>query len=69
MGSVLGADMSRAIQEPAEGGKLKHIENRWFGNPGTCVRRSKDVDARLTLRRFGGLFLTNAAVSCGASCS
>jgi hypothetical protein len=43
---------------------LISIEEKWFSPLGACLRRSKGVDARLGLWRLGGLFLTNAVVSC-----
>jgi hypothetical protein len=61
MGSPLAADVSRAILEE---NKLTLMENKWFNPFGACVRRSNGVDARLGLWRLGGLFLTNAVVSC-----
>ncbi|XBI36142.1 hypothetical protein VPH35_121710 [Triticum aestivum] len=65
VGSPLVADVSGAILEMQQDGMLTRIENKWFTHPGACVRMRKDVDnTRLELRRFRGLFLVNAVVSC-----
>ena len=57
--------MSLAIMELAEEDKLARIESKWFNSPGACVSGSNGgADARLGLRRFSGLFLINAIVSC-----
>ncbi|EEE65234.1 hypothetical protein OsJ_20397 [Oryza sativa Japonica Group] len=69
VGSPLVPDVSRAIVQLAEENRLARIENKWFGEPGSCARKSNstgDDKLRLKPRSFGGLFLINAAVSSAA---
>ncbi|XP_045802113.1 glutamate receptor 2.7-like isoform X2 [Trifolium pratense] len=57
-GSPLVADISRAILNVTEGGKMKTIENIWFNEP-TCPDSNTKVSSNnnLGLESFWGLFL------------
>ncbi|KAI8527998.1 hypothetical protein RHMOL_Rhmol12G0117500 [Rhododendron molle] len=61
-GSPLVPDVSRAILNVTEGGKLTEIQRQWFGNEAKCAEQdgAKITSDSLDLESFKGLFLVAA---------
>ncbi|CAJ2643709.1 unnamed protein product [Trifolium pratense] len=66
-GSPLVADISRAILNVTQGGKIKTIENTWFREP-SCLNSNTDIflNNNLGLESFWGLFLIAGICSLSA---
>ncbi|KAG2663781.1 hypothetical protein I3760_16G049100 [Carya illinoinensis] len=66
-GSPLVADVSRAILNVKEGGKMKEIESAWFEKQTNCEDSSAQVSSEsLGLTSFWGLFLIAGIASLSA---
>ncbi|XP_042485128.1 glutamate receptor 2.7-like [Macadamia integrifolia] len=61
-GSPLVPDVSRAVLNVTEGGKMARIEQAWFGQD-NCLSSTKVSSYGLTLDSFGGLFIITGAAS------
>ncbi|KAG5521888.1 hypothetical protein RHGRI_034198 [Rhododendron griersonianum] len=64
-GSPLVPDVSRAILNATEGGKLTQIQHQWFGEEATCAEQdgAKVTSGSLDIESFKGLFLVAATSS------
>ncbi|XP_058192661.1 glutamate receptor 2.8-like isoform X2 [Rhododendron vialii] len=64
-GSPLVPDVSRAILNVTEGGKLTQIQHQWFGEEAKCAEQdgAKVTSGSLDIESFKGLFLVAATSS------
>ena len=63
-GSPFVSDVSRAILNVTEGGKLKEIEKAWLGDQGESPSSNTQISSgSLSLESFWGLFLIAGIVS------
>ncbi|XP_042049403.1 glutamate receptor 2.7-like [Salvia splendens] len=66
-GSPLTLDVSRAILEMQENGKMDRISRKWFGEGGCGLSNATAADSkRLTVNNFKGLFLITGLSSFSA---
>ncbi|KAL1551840.1 glutamate receptor 2.7-like [Salvia divinorum] len=66
-GSPLTSDVSRAILEMKEDGKMDRISRKWFGEGGCGLSNATAADSkRLTVNNFKGLFLITGLSSFSA---